>query len=303
MKTHINAVMRAVELVFEITPKDTITAINSLKADKLHERFLNVWEKAKARYKGYNDEAVKEMELKWASDYLERFSLGNPYHLLLTKYKTYIEGKVEFNFEKDLAEAKKIEDLSDRLFYWQGRLNDYDRLYKYNDGIKITVVLGGFSYEQLVEHEIEFIEAHLKAKEKKPSKSLRSSKPQKPDISFVWQGNAETELPKLHQRLITEEMIDEKTDLEAFTATFTGQPTDNIKPIKWIADNRLLAHFLHQSFKGQNWQSISEKGKLFCNQDDKPITASDLANAKSRLKNNTKPKGIKLIERILSEIK
>lgn len=132
--------------------------------------------------------------------------------------------------------------------------------------------------------------------------SLRSSKPNKPNISYIWQGNAEKELPKLHERLIKAEMIDEQTDLKDFRATFTGQPTANIKPINWIADNRLLAYFLDTVFVGNNWQSLADKGKLFLNKKNKLITATDLATAKSNYKLYGKPKDHKKIDEILSAI-
>ena len=119
-------------------------------------------------------------------------------------------------------------------------------------------------------------------------------------ISFQWPGDAAIELPILFKRLVETEMIDEETLLKDFIATFTAQSTIDIKPIKWIADNRLLAHLLHTKFKGQIWQSIASKGKLFCTAEGKPITNNDLANAKSRLKNETKPKGIQTIDKILS---
>lgn len=276
--------------------------------DGLKELYKEDFEMAKALEK--NTREIDFINLHFLPQMIEAFeNKKNTYLPQKLAYKSMIEfletraaelNKSEFNFEKDLAKANQISDLSDRLFYWQSRLNDYYRLYKYKGGINITLVLDGFSYEQLVEHEIEFIEAHLKAKEKKPSKSLRSSKP-KPSISFVWQGNAETELPKLHQRLIKAEMIDEQTDLKDFIATFTGQPTDNTKPIKWIDSNRLLAYFVDTCFSGQDWQSIAHNGKLFQNKKGKLLTQSDLSSANDR--KFGKPKGSEKIDEILTAIK
>jgi len=441
MKPNINAVKREVEIVFGITPANTITAINSLKLDKLYERFSTALDKAKARYKGYNDETVKEQQLKWASDYLECFSLGSPYHLLLTKYIGYIENFKDFYFEKDLAEARKISDLSDRLFFWQERLNDYYRLVKYKEGnntINLEVSLNSpfANYSEAVLHELAMIEKHQKQKQsisikalapdvnsffnrvmqceltetetilsvkeltnnlkpkeaqtlyddfafflfnqkenreadfnqtdieaainllkknKKPipykqipdliikgnvkakggkiidlekllypldflccyqfqsllkkliedaskNSSLRSSKPNKPNISYIWQGNAEKELPKLYQRLVKAEMIDGQTDLKDFRATFTGQPTANIKPIKWIAQTNLLAYFLWSKFNSVNWANIAGKGKLFT-KGGKPVSTNTLSVAKSQCMSFEKPpKGYKKIDEILSDI-
>lgn len=125
----------------------------------------------------------------------------------------------------------------------------------------------------------------------------------KGNVSYQWQGNAEIELPKLHKWLIKAEMIDGQTDLKDFTATFTGQPTNNIKPIKWIAQVNLLAYFLWSEFKGKNWASITEKGKLFI-KDGNQITANTLSSSKAQCMGFEKPPmGSKKIDEILSAIK
>lgn len=208
--------------------------------------------------------------------------------------------KSNFNFDKDLEEANKIIAPSDRLLYWNGRLNDYDRLYKYRDGIHIQAVIGGYSYEQLVKQEIELLEELLKVKEKKPTKSHHTQK-QKQPISLDWQGITDKQLVYLFQRLKGTEMIDGETDFKDFRATFTGQPTTNIKPIKWIATNRLLAHFLNTKFNGQNWQNIAGSNNLFINRNDKPLVANDFSSANDE--RFGKPKGYEKIDNILSEMK
>lgn len=136
----------------------------------------------------------------------------------------------------------------------------------------------------------------------KQEASIKLLPPKKKPISFVWQGKAETELPKLHQRLIKAEMIDEQTDLKDFIATFTGQPTDNIKPIVWIAKTNLLAYFLWSKFKSLEWANIAGAGKLFL-KDGKPVSGNNLSVSKSQCRNFDKPpKDYKEIDKILSDI-
>lgn len=205
------------------------------------------------------------------------------------KAKLIEENRIN-KIETDEADLKLlyIQFLKDELKYadeWAARISKLTTksLYK-ADLIQIE------KYKVFVSQEIS-----------KQETSVKLPTPKKQNISFVWQGNAETELPKLHQRLIKAEMIDEQTDLEAFKDTFTGKPTDNIKPIKWEASNKLLAYFLDTCFSGQDWQSIADKGKLFQNKKGKLLTQSDLSSANDR--KYGKPRGYEKIDEILTAIK
>lgn len=147
--------------------------------------------------------------------------------------------------------------------------------------------------------QIEKYKVFISEEIKKQEATIKLPPPKKQSISFVWKDNAEIELPKLHQRLVKAEMIDDETDLEAFTATFTGQPTANIKPIKWIEDTVLLAYLLRKEFKGNSWAKIAEK--TFIDKQDLPVKANTLSSLLSQSRQT--PKGKERIDKILSEIK
>ncbi len=66
------------------------------------------------------------------------------------------------------------------------------------------------------------------------------SKPpkQKNRTTYQWQNNADKELPELYSLMINEyKLIAPNTTLEQFTAIFTGQSIDGIKPIRWHQNN------------------------------------------------------------------
>ena len=61
---------------------------------------------------------------------------------------------------------------------------------------------------------------------------------QQTKTSYIWQGNPDDELPELYSLLTNEyKLISPETTQEQFTAIFTRQSIDNIKPIKWHQNN------------------------------------------------------------------
>lgn len=136
------------------------------------------------------------------------------------------------------------------------------------------------------------------------SNSLPKEKPNKNVSSYLWQTYPDKELPELYSLMKdTYKLIDQQTNLEQFTAVFTGQDIENINPIKWLHSNRLLAYFLDSAFYGQDWQSIAGNGKLFINKKSKIITANDLSVAKKGYVDFGKPKDYEIIDLILKTIK
>lgn len=363
MKVHINAIIRGIDLIFHIPQKGTVSDLNNHSKGEIKEHFAKVFIEAKVRCKGYKHDDVKSYELQWTNKYLERFSLGTPYHLLLSNYIDFLNGDISeitdsriyffkggkrqmsgFDWIQDIEKARGEKSIGDIILPThnfellkahrlknvfepeKAKLIEENKINKIGtDEIDVRLLYIQFLNDELkaIDNWIERInklstkvlyKAEIIQIEKyrlfindeisKPetTNSLRSSKKKKP-IGYHWQGNAEIELPILHQRLIKAEMIDEQTTLIDFKATFTGQVTDNIRAIKWIADNRLLAYFLDTSFNGQIWQSIADKGKHFINKNSKTIRATDLAAAKSNYKLYGKPKDHKRIDEILSAIK
>lgn len=194
----------------------------------------------------------------------------------------------------------KTDDTDIRLLYIQFLK---DELINADDGIDRINKLSTNTFFKADVIQIEKYKLFLKAEIERTEKST-NLRPAKKNTakSYQWQGDAEKELPKLYQMLIRDEIIDEQTDLKDFKATFTGQPTETIKPIKWTNSNRLLAYFLDTAFNSQDWQSIAGNGKLFLNYKGKILTANDLSVAKKGF-DFGKPKGYEKIDKILSEIK
>jgi hypothetical protein len=123
----------------------------------------------------------------------------------------------------------------------------------------------------------------------------------KTHVSLIWDIDS-SNLKIAYSHLIANEYIDSKTTLEQFTAIFTGQPTDNIPPIKWTATTKLLAYFLDHADLNQNYQAlVGEKG-LFISSKGTPISASNLAASLSQIKSSGKPKGHEKIDKLLNDI-
>ena len=79
-------------------------------------------------------------------------------------------------------------------------------------------------------------------------KRLLTNRPkQQTKTSYVWQGNPDEELPELYSLLTNEyKLISPETTQEQFTAIFTGQPLQDIKPIQWNVAKNLNAYFIEQ---------------------------------------------------------
>ena len=70
------------------------------------------------------------------------------------------------------------------------------------------------------------------------NKNISKPPKQKNRTTYQWQNNADKELPELYRLMINEyKLIASDTTLEQFTAIFTRQSIDNIKPIKWHQNN------------------------------------------------------------------
>lgn len=93
-------------------------------------------------------------------------------------------------------------------------------------------------------------------------KAAISQKPQQSNkLSFIWQGNAERELPELYSLMLNEyKLIAPETNLEQFTAIFTGQPIESVQPIKWHQENASeLLYFYMMLVESNNIDFNSKK--------------------------------------------
>ena len=145
-----------------------------------------------------------------------------------------------------------------------------------------------------------YFENELDYLQKKPALKLQK---QKKYISYVWQSNPDKELPELYNLMKSKDkLISPETTCEQFKAVFTGQPTESIKPIKWIENTVLLAYFLEKAFIGLDWQSIAGNGKLFLSKKGNIVNANNLSASKDHAK-YWNPKGYEKIDLILKSIK
>jgi hypothetical protein len=112
--------------------------------------------------------------------------------------------------------------------------------------------------------------------------SLEKPKPEKKLISFVWQNNAENELPELYSLMLDKyKLIAPETTLEQFTAIFTGQPIETIEPVRWHQDNasELLYFYIQLSAStnidgNPNKLNYQKLAACFVKPDGQPYEAS-----------------------------
>ncbi len=131
----------------------------------------------------------------------------------------------------------------------------------------------------------------------------RKPKPKGKQVSYVWQGNPDIELPELYTLMVDKyKLFAPETTPEQFEDSFTTDAIENIIPLIWLKTNKLLVYFLDNYFKGQNYQSIAENRKQFSRPNKILLNANDLSVAKNSFQNGL-PKGYELIDKIIETTK
>lgn len=100
---------------------------------------------------------------------------------------------------------------------------------------------------------IKRIDDELKQIQKTPNPQTKTT--------YEWQNNPDEELPELY-RLMTNQykLIAPEATYEQFKAIFTGQPTDQIEPVRWHQDNASeLLYFIDRLEKSDNIKHNSIK--------------------------------------------
>lgn len=215
-------------------------------------------------------------------------------------YMAFLHGKVSLN---DINESHQAQLLIYANEEHQRAINTCCELMASNPNNDFEYFSSRLSTYKESKQVIDFFENwHKKKQADKPESSTTKSK-SKNKTTYQWQGKSD-ELPELY-RLMRDEykLIAHEVDLKQFTAIFTGQSIDNIKPIKWISSNKLLAYLLEIAFSNQNWQSIAGNNEYFINKNDKIINANDLSVAKNQIESYGNPKGYEKIDLILKTIK
>lgn len=78
----------------------------------------------------------------------------------------------------------------------------------------------------------------------------RKPKPKGKQVSYVWQGNPDIELPELYSLMKdTYKLIDPQTDFEQFKGVFEGQDIETIIPIEWKVQKNLCAYFIESLYR------------------------------------------------------
>ncbi len=90
-----------------------------------------------------------------------------------------------------------------------------------------------------------YLSNEIDQQQKRPA---RKPPKQQKKTSYVWQNNTDKELPELYSLMINKyKLIAPETTLEQFTAIFTGQPIDEIEPIRWHQENASeLVYFINR---------------------------------------------------------
>ncbi len=222
--------------------------------------------------------------------------MANPIENIQNIIKLLFENRIDVN---DLTQSQKKE-----ILYQANKRIEHE--IRFTDQIMQLPSNSHHDFERLLKGNSQYIDnLYLKnliesTDHKQPNEPKQQSKILK---SYIWKGNAKNELPELY-RLMKDnyKLIAPETTYGQFTAVFTGQSIDeNLKPIKWIHTNKLLAYFLNKAFDGQDWQSIAGNGKLFKNKKNKELTANDLSVAKRDFYYGL-PKDYKMIDMILKTI-
>lgn len=125
--------------------------------------------------------------------------------------------------------------------------------------------------------------------------------------SYQWQTNPDIELPELYSLMIGKyKLIAPDTTLEQFTATFTGQPTEFIIPIKWHQENASeLLYFIEKLGQSNNIEYNPKKADYqkmtacFVKPDGKPFKAV-WKSLKTNIEINLSPDKQKAIDELVN---
>lgn len=119
-----------------------------------------------------------------------------------------------------------------------------------------------------------YLSNEIDHQQKRPA---RKPPKQQKKTSYVWQSNQEKELPELYNLMINKyKLIAPETTYEQFKAIFTGQPIDEIEPIKWHQDNASELLYFNEAIKNKVndvWHIYQRLEACFVKPDGKPFKA------------------------------
>lgn|GEM_PF-2750089 len=167
--------------------------------------------------------SVKEVLKRFLIECKNQFGLAN------LDFIQWLD-KREFYWRK--FQKEKVEELNGKLKNSDSKINK-----KVEQAKSKYIALCNHFYEiiELVKNEIlnNTVPADLPKGKRKTQKL----------ITYKWQSNPDKEVPALYNKM-KGKFIDNETTLVQFTSVFSGQATDSITPLKWIAAKNLLAYFI-----------------------------------------------------------
>ena len=133
---------------------------------------------------------------------------------------------------------------------------------------------------------------------------LESKKQTKQKTSYVWQNNADKELPELYKLMIDKyRLIAPETTLKQFKAVFIGQPIDDsFEPIRWHQDNASELLYFNEAIKNKVdnvWHIYQRLAACFVKPDGKPFTAA-WKSLKTDIERNLSPDKQKAINELVN---
>lgn len=177
---------------------------------------------------------------------------------------------------------------------------DYGDYLKYHEG-KLIVLKNNAVKEHINEEALKGVIELLKQ-----TYSIQHNKRQTVLTSYLWQNNPEKELPELHSLMIDQyKLIASDTSYEQFKAIFTGQPIDNIVPIRWHDENASeLLYFINRLEEADQviHTSRADYKKMiacFVKPDNTPFQAA-FKNLKTNIDINLSPDKQRAIEELVN---
>lgn len=117
-----------------------------------------------------------------------------------------------------------------------------------------------------------YLSNEIDHQQKRPA---RKPPKQQKKTSYEWQNNPDKELPELYSLMINKyKLIAPETTLWQFEAVFTGQPIDEIEPIKWHQDNASELLYFNEAIKSKVkdvWHIYQRLAACFVKPDGKPF--------------------------------
>lgn len=184
--------------------------------------------------------------------------------------------------ENPLAISVKIEQTPDLFVKWKNEIEgclETTRLKKIQTYLEL---IQGLLYHFKFPNEynrasVEKIRPELLEMEAYFTNLLTKTPKQQKKTSYVWQKNPDKELPELYKLMIDKyKLIAPETTLEQFKAVFTGQPINEIKPIRWHQDNASELLYFNEAIQAKVdnvWHIYQRLAACFVKPDGKPFNA------------------------------